>query len=98
MYCSNCHILVDGEHCPVCKSTNLRRVCDDDFCFLVAKDHPWDEAFQEILRQHNIPCFAEDAKGVWMTVQIGVAFGSYCIYVPYEKLEEAQELADAFFS
>lgn len=97
-YCSNCHVLVKDTCCPGCHSNLLRLPCEDDFCLLTQMQTPWSEAFTEVLSDRGIPCFTEPTRGAWMSTRLGVSFSRDRIFVPYGLLEEAQELADAFFS
>lgn len=90
-YCEHCHLLISGLQCPQCGNELLRSPDATDFCFIVEKEEMWARMFLEILKDNDIPSTNLSSVGAGMVIKAGVP-NRIKVYVPYEKLDLAQEL------
>ena len=96
-FCPNCHILIQGDCCPVCFRKELYTPVAEDFCLLTEQEVPWAGVLAECLDDHGIAYTQENAVGAWLSSRMGVAFERKRFYVPYEKMEEAKALVEELF-
>lgn len=48
-YCEKCYRVFENEKCPNCNTKHVRKVLENDYCYLVEKDTLWAEMLKEIL-------------------------------------------------
>ena len=97
LYCENCMKLVEGPICRRCRNRKLRAPEPGDFCFVAELHYMQAEMLKEVYRDAGIPCTDRLALGAAITVNLGVNVGGVRIYVPYDKLDVATELYEAYF-
>ncbi len=98
LYCENCMKLVEGEICPRCRSRKLRAPEPGDFCLVAEVPYMQAEMLKELFSDNDIPCTDRSVLGAGITVKLGVNVGNVRVYVPYDRLELAKELYDAYFN
>lgn len=94
-YCENCHLVFPGIECPNCHSAYVRLPEPEDYCMLDTLDSPWFEMLQDLLKDNGIPCVVSPAKANTMSLYFGQSRAVSSLYVPYSRLEEAQQLQKA---
>ena len=98
LYCENCMKLVEGPICPTCRNRKLREVEPGDFCLVAEVHYMQAEMLKELFRDNDIPCTDRSVLGAGITVNLGVNVGLTRLYVPYDRLDLAKELYDAYFN
>ena len=94
MYCANCQIAFgDAERCPVCGSRKLREAEPDDPCFLTEEAPIPGGMLQEVLEDHGITAMGKSTIGAGMAMRAGAMFERTRVFVRYDQLEEAGEIA-----
>ena len=96
-FCPNCHILVQGDECPVCYREELYTPIDDDFCLLTEQEVVWAGVLEDCLKTNDIPYTVENAVGAWLSSRLGPAFERKRFFVPYSRMEQAQGLVEELF-
>ena len=97
-YCPVCMQLREMERCPSCGRFPLYPPHPKDFCFLLEKEAMWAEMLREVLRDQGIPCVHQPVYGAGLIMNVGAAMERYRLFVPYEFLDEAQEMAKQLFA
>ena len=98
LYCENCMKLVEGPVCPSCRSRKLKEVEPGDFCLVAEVHYMQAEMLKELFRDNDIPCTDRSVLGAGITVNLGVNVGYTRLYVPYDRLDLAKGLYDAYFN
>ena len=98
LYCENCMKLVGGPVCPACRNRKLREVEPGDFCLVADVHYMQAEMLKELFRDNDIPCTDRSVLGAGITVNLGVNVGFTRLYVPYDRLDLAKELYNAYFN
>ncbi len=98
LYCENCMKVVEGSVCPACRNRKLREVEPGDFCLVAEVHYMQAEMLKELFRDNDIPCTDRSVLGAGITVNLGVNVGFTRLYVPYDRLDLAKELYDAYFN
>lgn len=98
LYCENCMKLVEGPICRVCRNRKLREVNPGDFCMVAEVHYMQAEMLKELFADNGIPCTDRSVLGAGITVKLGVNVGFVRVYVPYDRLDEAKALYDAYFN
>lgn len=96
-YCPKCQIAFDGSICPSCGSRKTREAEDSDLCFLIEKGQIWADMLADVLRQNDIPCICKGRLGAGLTMQVGAFLETQRVFVAYEDLEKAREIAQGLF-
>lgn len=98
LYCENCMKLVEGPICKSCRNRRLREVDPGDFCLVAEIPYMQAEMLKELYEDNDIPCTERSVLGAGITVNLGVNIGRVRLYVPYDRLEFAQELYNVYFN
>ncbi len=98
MYCENCMKLVEGPVCSRCRNRKLREPASGDFCLVADVPYMQAEMLKELYADNDVPCTERSALGAGITVNLGVNVGTTRLYVPYDRLELAKELYNAYFN
>ncbi len=98
LYCENCMKLVEGPTCRTCRNRKLREVEPGDFCMVAEVHYMQAEMLKELFADNGIPCTDRSVLGAGITVKLGVNVGFVRVYVPYDRLDEAKALYDAYFN
>ena len=64
---------------------------------LLIKDEMWAKMLMEVLRDNDIPCTAIPLRGAAFAMKTGLQ-DQLKVYVPAEKLDEAQTLVQELFA
>ena len=93
MYCENCYRLVDSDPCPHCGNP-ARDPEPRDSCFLTEQGYVQATILADILTQNAIPYMTRmrSIKGCGP-----IMMGNRLFYVPYQRLEEAQNVVEELF-
>lgn len=67
-----------------------------EFVLLTEKEAMWAEMLMEVLRDNEVPCAAMPVVGAGFSMRTGTP-ERLRVYVPEEKLEQAQELLEELF-
>ena len=97
MYCERCSQIVTEERCPFCKGRKLREPGPKDPCFVTEQDYLSSGILEDILKQNGIPFLVKSVLGAGLAIRVGPMFERSRFYVPYERLEEAREVAEELF-
>ena len=97
-YCKHCMIPTKETACPLCGEEHLWPVLPEDPCFAAELEGPWSDMYADLLEQRQIPCLRKQAWGMDWTAILGNRLARMSFYVPYERLSDAQELAQALFA
>lgn len=98
MYCENCMKLVEGEICPTCRNRKLREPNKGDFCFVAELPYMQAEMLKELYRDNDVPYSDRLVLGAAIMAELGVNLGRVRVYVPFDRLDYAKELYDAYFN
>ncbi len=98
LYCENCMRLVDTPVCPRCRNRKLKEPEPGDFCLVAEVPYMQAGMLKELFSDNDIPCTDRSVLGAGITVKLGVNVGLTRLYVPYDRLDAAKELYDAFFN
>ena len=96
LYCTRCRTLFQENSCPECGSLG-RTPENGDFCLLAQQPGIFAKMLLEVLEQNGIEAASQatqGATGIFSNMNMEI----YRIYVPLERLEQAQELRDELFS
>lgn len=97
LYCENCMKLVDAAVCPRCRNRKLRTPLPGDFCQVAEVPYMQAEMLKELYCDNGVPCTERSVLGAGLVAELGVNVGRVRLFVPYDRLTEAQELYDAYF-
>ena len=97
-YCKHCMIPTKEPPCPVCGEEPLWPALPEDPCFAAELEGPWSDMYADLLEQRQIPCLRKQVWGMDWTAILGNRLAKMSFYVPYERLSDAQELAQALFA
>ena len=91
LYCEKCRELVDGR----CEKNGhtIRTPRDEDAVLLFKADTIQAGQLEDLLRQQDIPFLKEGMLGAGMATWTGPMLELFSFYVPYAKLEAAEEAA-----
>ncbi len=91
LYCEKCRALVDNR----CEKTGhaTRSVREQDPVLVFKGDPIQAGQLEEMLRDQDIPYLKEGLLGAGMTTWAGPMMELFSFYVPYSRLEAAEELA-----
>lgn len=70
---------------------------NESYEFLAEKELMWAEMLEQVLKDNGVDCVSVPVYGAGMTLRGGV-MERHKVYVPKERLSEAQELLDALFT
>lgn len=70
---------------------------NESYEFLAEKDLMWAEMLEQVLKDNGVDCVSVPVYGAGMALRGGV-MERHKVYVPKERLSEAQELLDALFT
>ena len=98
MYCENCHRLVEGDKCPVCRKKCKREVQEDDLCLVCSISQIWADMLSDVLQQNDIPYYKQSDIGAGMAMFTSLQLETFSIFVPFSHYEEAKGISDALFS
>ena len=70
---------------------------EHEYVLLAEKEEMWAKTLMEVLRDHDVPCIALSVYGAGFTIKTGMP-ERLRVCVPAEKLSQARELMEAFFS
>ncbi|MBQ8136771.1 MAG: hypothetical protein IJ174_04980 [Clostridia bacterium] len=88
LYCENCQRLFDGDACPECKRLG-RHPRAEDFCLMTSQPAIFATMLLDILRNNGIPAVSRATLGA-TGIFGSVSMEEHEIFVPYERLEEAE--------
>lgn len=91
-YCEKCMHASETDRCSNCKSKGLREIKADDFVYAGSCDFIWTNAAEDILKSAGIPYYKRSVRGEGMAIKLGYTAESFNIFVPYQRLSEADEL------
>jgi len=93
LYCESCMHLTEGKRCTKCRNKRLREVKHTDPIFLTTRDVVWAGAVEELLKENDVPVMVQnDVDGGMSLIIGGMSQENYHIFVPYSKIEKAQQL------
>lgn len=98
MYCPNCYVLLDSNHCPYCGTKKTREPYEDDYCYLTEKESVWSDTLADIFESNGIPYYRKNVLGAGLTSRLGIGFERTRFYVPYAQYADARALEQEFFS
>lgn len=96
-YCEKCYRVFENEKCPNCNTKHVRKVLENDYCYLVEKDTLWAEMLKEILDKKNIPYIVSATYGAGLSIKMGIYSEKYNFYVPYIYLDKARQIIETMF-
>ena len=70
---------------------------NESYEFLAEKELMWAEMLEQVLKDNGVDCVSVPVYGAGMALRGGV-MERHKVYVPKERLSEAQELLDALFT
>ena len=88
LYCETCRQLFDGDVCPDCGSLG-RHVRPTDYCLMATQPGIFAGMLTDILKQNGIPAVSQATQGA-LGIFSSLNMEEYQVFVPYEKLEEAE--------
>lgn len=94
-YCENCQFLFDSNRCPFCESEDLRKVRDEDLCFLTEKGTVYGEVLKDALMRENIPYKTHSVKDGCKNAKPGPMVETLRFFVPYGFLNRAKEIEES---
>lgn len=98
MYCANCRMITGQEpECPFCGSRKIREPAPEDICFLAEMPPIQAGMLKDVLEQENIPVLSSSTLGAAMAMRAGAIFERVKLFVRYEHLYRAAELAGELF-
>lgn len=93
-YCENCKLLFDSGRCDFCERENLRKVKDEDFCFLTEKGTVYSGILKDALKKENISYETHCVKDGCKAAIPGPMAESVRFFVPYAFLNRAREIEE----
>ena len=97
LYCEKCMLLTEGPRCVRCNGRRLREVAAGDFCMVDEYQGMWAHMVCDVLEQSGIPCVSRSVLGAGLAMSVGLNLDRQMVFVPYERLSEAREIARALF-
>lgn len=98
MYCTRCqHVFDDSARCPVCGNKKIRQPLPEDICFLKETDPIPGGMLKDVLEQNGIPVLSNSTIGAGMAMSAGSMFERIKVFVRYEHLPRAREIAEELF-
>lgn len=97
-YCENCHQLNNENKCAVCGMKKLRSPEAKDYCAFTEQPSVLAEMLLDALSDNGIDCQRQPVMGAGIALKIGPVFERYRMFVPFEKLEQANEIAACLLS
>ena len=97
-YCEKCMLLSEGLRCVRCGSRRQRAPGEGDYCLLDERQRMWADMLLDVLAQSGIPCVGRSALGAGLAMSVGLNLDRVRVYVPFERLDEARELAGTLFA
>ena len=95
VYCPNCQIVFDeNARCPVCGRKRVRQPLPEDVCFLTETDPIPGAMLRDVLQQNGIPSLDISTLGAAMALRAGSMLERLRLYVRYDHLQKAKELAE----
>ena len=98
MYCEKCKRIIEGERCPACGSKKVRNPESGDLCFVTEQDYVSSGILEDILQQNGVPFLKKDVMGAGMAIKVGPFLERSRFYVPYERYQEAETIAEDLLS
>ena len=99
MYCTKCrNISEKAERCPVCGSRRVREPLPEDICFLTETAPIAGDMLRDVLEQEGIPVLCQSTLGAGLAMTVGSMFERLKVFVRYDSLERAREIAEELFS
>ncbi len=95
-YCEKCHTLCEVGSCSDCGNAT-REVKDEDFCFLAETEELSAKMLADALRQENIPVVSVPQKGAGFSLVVIFTKDTYKIFVPFDRLAQAQQIYSEMF-
>ena len=96
LYCAHCQRLFEGDACPECKRLG-RHPRPEDFCLMTSQPAIFATMLLDILKHNGIPAVSRATLGA--TGLFGsVSMEEHEIFVPYERLEEAESWLEDFLA
>lgn len=96
-YCENCRLVIEDGICPRCYSSRLREPQNGDFCLLTERNVTIAQMLMELLKDNGIECVFTPVLGAGLATKLGPIMERNRLFVPYEKLTQADALQKAFF-
>ena len=90
-YCEKCHSVYDENSCLSCGIEQLRKVRDDDFCFLTTVSENFGKMIIECFKNEGIN-YAIIPVGDGVRSKFALTLGNYQIYVQYNKFNKAKDI------
>lgn len=97
LYCEKCNILVKCEKCPLCKSMNLRKVKDIDFCYFTSIGTIHYEIFKNSLKKEKIDIVGIPYYTKPVTLSSAGRAQGRRVYVRYKDFEKAKDIFNMLF-
>ena len=95
MYCPNCQITFsEAVRCPVCGNKKVRGSLPEDICFLTEVTPVFGGMLRDVLEQNEIPVLSKSSIGAGMAMRAGSMFERIKLYVRYDDLQKATEIAN----
>lgn len=95
-YCEHCRALCEENTCQNCKR-HTREVKNEDFCLLAETEELTAKMLTDALQQENIPVVCVPQKGVGFSLVVVFSKDTYKVFVPYDRLTQAQEIYSEMF-
>ena len=97
LYCPNCHRLTNEDRCDECSRVLTRGPEPGDFCLLIKLGAMEGGMLKGLLEDNDIPVASQTVLGAALMMLAGSATEHVQLFVPFGRLEQAQELMEAFF-
>lgn len=97
-YCPNCHVLVQGNRCPICEKRWLEPPKAEDYCYFTERELLWAGVLEACLRQNEVPYLTQNVMGAGLTAKMGTMRESVKFFVPYGFYDKAKLLEEELFS
>ena len=99
LYCRKCQVAFSGsEHCPVCGNKCIQSPLPEDICFLTDADPISAGMLKAALDQQSIPSLSNSSIGAGLAMRAGAMFERVRLYVRYDDLYKAKEIAEILLS
>lgn len=96
-YCERCHLLNQHDVCFQCHRRKLRKVREDDYCFLEMIDALYANMLEEMLERYHIARILKPVIGAGITSSIGIRTEKYEVYVLYKDYQKASMIIQERF-
>lgn len=97
-YCEKCMLLTEGPRCMRCDGKKLREPREGDFCLVDEYPGMWAQLLCDVLKQSGIPCVSRSMLGAGLAMSVGMNLDRQRVFVPYERLDDARDVAQSLFS